>query len=200
MDEQLKHQITGAVIWFVFTAWIVGDWYTHPVNFSPEGEAVQKAASAEQIVKKPLKLDLPLKQLPERSVPTEAHIPPLQPQTESNPPQVSVETSNEKVQFQPQSQPEKASIASTQRQMQGYLIKVAAYYSEAPANALSADLNALGYDAWYKTFTDTKGARVYSVRVGPVSTKEEALQIKKELDRRFYTRCKIEHLRQTEKK
>ncbi len=196
MDEQLKHQTTGAVIWFVFTAWVVGDWYTHPVNFSPEGEAVQQATSAEQIVQKPLKLDLPLKQLPERSVTSEAHIPHPRPQTERASPQVSVEASNEKM----QPQPEKVSVASTQRQMQGYLIKVAAYYNEAPANALSADLNALGYDAWYKTFKNAKEQYVYSVRVGPVSTKEEALRIKKELDRRFYTQCKIEHLRQTEKK
>lgn len=201
MDEQLKYQITGAVIWFVLTAWFVGDWYAHPVNFSPEGTLIQQAVQPKPIVHHPLKIEMPVKQLPAKQTAVRAQpIPGSQPEVPTEP----VHEIQKDEKSAPLTKPAQSKQQKTEQAgQQGYLVKVAAYFTEAQANKLAATLNELGYDARYKTFKtfkNAKGQTVYSVRVGPFTSKARAQAVKKKLDRRFYTDCKIEPISQTEKK
>ncbi|SIN86000.1 Cell division protein FtsN [Sulfurivirga caldicuralii] len=225
MDEKLRNQLTGAIIWFVLLIVVVGHWYSHPVNFDPDS-AVPAAPQADKavIVAQPLRVS-DAKQTdaqphasptnergsdttkPEKTRKNEAQAADLtkKPASVTSSAERKKEAA-EKVGDPPVAQGKKQADSSDQgmesakravkasNHAQRWLVKVAAYFTARQANDLVATLNEQGYDATYRKFMNAKGQTVYSVRLAPVDSKEEALRLKRIVDKRFHTNSIIEPL------
>ncbi len=213
MDTKLRNQLTGAVIWFVFLILIVGRWYSHPVHFDPDGVvAKDEQADKAVIVDKPLRVadaavvpSTPTPATDAKAAPKAPEKPEKQvkltaPAPENTQKAVSVakpaktkkpvaKKVGDPLSGHPATPRKKAAMASKR-----WLVKVAAYFTARQANELVATLNEQGYDATYKTFKNSKGQTVYSVRLAPVDSKAKAQRLKRIIDRRFHTRSIIEPL------
>jgi cell division protein FtsN len=225
MDEKLRNQLTGAIIWFVLLIIVVGHWYSHPVNFDPDG-AVPSAPQADKavIVAQPLRVadaeqtdaqshaSRSDKRGTDTKKPQENRNKDAQ-DTDLTKKPASVtsyaarkKVAAEKVGDPPVAQAKKQAdrlakrVESAQRTVkvsshaQRWLVKVAAYFTARQANDLVATLNEQGYDATYRKFKNARGQTVYSVRLAPVDSKEEALRLKRIIDKRFHTNSIIEPL------
>ncbi len=223
MDEKLRNQLTGAIIWFVLLIVVVGHWYSHPVDFDPDG-AVPAAPQAYKavIVDQPLRVANaePSGQpaVEKQSVVVETHAAPKgsgEKKAVQKPPQAS-ETAKKVVKAVPAATPKKMppekvgdTLSSgvqkrvshpakrTQKasaRSQRWLVKVAAYFTVQQARHLVAKLKKLGYAAKFRRFKNARGQMVYSVRLAPVASKAEAQRLKRIMDRRFHTNSIIEPL------
>lgn len=64
---------------------------------------------------------------------------------------------------------------------EGFYVKVVAYRGKAQADRVAALLSGKGYSAWVST-VPTKGATLYSVRVGKYATRQEAEAARRRLE------------------
>ncbi len=210
MDETLRNQLTGVVIWFLVLILLVGSW--QPVHFSPdrmadEGTARKKPAP---VVDTPLTIPetAPVRRLPER---TFAEKPPAAPVKEkprgAEQPKPSAARkaaagghhaparhADARAGAAPRAPARDSGGQAKTPQRTGWLVKVAAYYTLRQANDLVARLNEAGYDATYRVFKTRDGRRLYSVRIGPYASRSQARRIKKLVDRRFRTDSIVERI------
>jgi cell division protein FtsN len=68
----------------------------------------------------------------------------------------------------------------------GFFLKVVAYRQKAQADKVAASLSAKGFAAWVAPVTVSRGAALYSVRVGKFATRKEAESAKQRLEREDY--------------
>ncbi|WP_294946452.1 SPOR domain-containing protein [Sulfurivirga sp.] len=211
MDETLRNQLTGVVIWFLVLILLVGSW--QPVRFSPDrmtDDATEKKTTP-VVVDTPLTIPetAPVKRLPERTVaekPSVASVVKEKPQADEQPkPSLPQRTTapGHRVPAPQADRPAgtagKTTVHDGGRQAKaarhtGWLVKVVTYYTARQANDLVARLNEAGYDATYRVFKTRDGRRLYSVRIGPYASRSQARRIKKLVDRRFRTNSIVERI------
>lgn len=196
MDEIGKYRLLGAAIWLTLLILIVPGWYSHPVNFKPEG-----AQSALPKVDQPLvgqAYVLPAKTTPptpQKVLPKadEAPEPALATQA------AQVASPDAKTHAQAAIKPSAAKPSSPQKEaasaqtvMKGqWLVKVASYKELKKANDLLGRLDR-DYAVWIKEFPKSK---TYSVRTGPYATREAAQRDKQKIDKAFHTQAIVEQVK-----
>jgi cell division septation protein DedD len=181
MDEVGKYRLLGAAIWLTLLILIVPGWYSHPVNFQPQGAESQ-----------PVKMDRPLVE--------QAYVLPVKegggsvaakPEADSVKPPVTEVVSQAPVSAT-KAPPvvtngvSAAKQSSVQNVVKGqWLVKVASYKELKEANELLGRLDR-DYPVWIKEFTKSK---TYSVRTGPYASRDEAQRDKQKIDKAFHTQA-----------
>ncbi|WP_178861742.1 SPOR domain-containing protein [Thiomicrorhabdus cannonii] len=181
MDEVGKYRLLGAAIWLTLLILIVPGWYSHPVNFQPQGAESQQVEMDRPLVEQAYVL--PVKQAEGRA--------------SAEPEADSVKRSVTEVASQaPASAPKAPAVvasgasaakpSSVQNVVKGqWLVKVASYKELKEANELLGRLDR-DYPVWIKEFTKSK---TYSVRTGPYSSRDEAQRDKQKIDKAFHTQA-----------
>lgn len=208
MDELTKFRITGAVIWLALLILLVPSWYANPVDYeksqpwlstnsevggavsddllhrkqthkpeqtsqpklTPE-KAVTSAGSPQQADKKPE----PIKELAEQSTITPAELG----LTDTTAPDESSQI--------------KEPATGSEDKSPAWLVRVASYNSIQSANR-TLGLLEMRYEVTIGDFS-TKSQKIYSVRVGPFFSLQEAEEAKQTLDKELVTDSVIVQIR-----
>lgn len=196
MDEIGKYRLLGAAIWLTLLILIVPGWYSHPVNFKPEGAQSALPEADQPLVGQAYVLPAKTTHSTQQDVLPKADVAP-QPALATQPAQVTspgVRT-NEQAVVKPSaatlSAPQKE-VASAQSVAKGqWLVKVASYKELKKANDLLGQLDR-DYAVWIKEFPKSK---TYSVRTGPYATREAAQRDKQKIDKAFHTQAIVEQVK-----
>lgn len=191
----VKFRLTGAAIWLGLLVIIVPIWYSNPVNFSP-ADSEESQSTEKVLVEQPFVLPLSDKQKQllvqkaseekEAANQERAEAVKVQPvQKKSNALAVLPEASDEvtktklpETKIEPASQPV-SQVTEDVKDAGPWILRLVAYRKKDMADAMRDRLK-YDYDAYIKHFPKS---RYYSVRVGPYSSKQEALKDQKRLNR-----------------
>lgn len=222
MDELTKFRITGAVIWLALLILLVPSWYANPVDYEkaqpwlystaeevvPEKSANKSSETALESVAEASNAGSDIKSDPQpvnskASNQQQTDITPKDstqtaPSTETSvlaepkkSPDVSVELDD------PMSTEETAEITEpvipSEDKSPAWLVRVASYSSIESANRTLGVLE-MRYKVTIGDFS-TKTQKIYSVRVGPFSSFEEAQEAKTVLDKELVTNSVIVQIR-----
>ncbi|WP_040728169.1 SPOR domain-containing protein [Thiomicrorhabdus sp. Kp2] len=187
MDLISKYRLIGASIWLGLLVLIVPQWYSHPVNFVPEGTTVVEDKSTLPIVEHAYRLpensDKPL------TNGQQSHAQIQQEQVSRNieqptPKNVVATTKLQKLINKSDE------IDSNEKYKGQWIVRLLAFKEIHEANDLLGQLDT-EYDVYIKFYEKTK---VYSVRTGPYLSKAKADKDKAKLDKMLHTNGEVVQL------
>lgn len=225
MDELTKFRITGAVIWLALLIILVPSWYANPVDYekaqpwlysssndvpSVEDEVAAKADSQSGLPS-PSQAEETTEPRPAKEVKPQTDVSTGSSQQSD---MISATSSQETPLSQPAVEPKKEPTPSveldepmtteetseikepvppSEDKSPAWLVRVASYNSIESANRTLGVLE-MRYKVTIGDFS-TKTQKIYSVRVGPFSSLQEAEEAKAELDKELVTNSVIVQIR-----
>lgn len=223
MDELTKYRITGAVIWLALLVILVPSWYANPVDYEkaqpwlfsssdealpteetvPVNEAIESNSSSVEDVKKAPSKVKPEPESEKLDKPSQTKIDSIseesKPATPAIQDSVSAETNKEsEVELDEPIKSEqsieiKEPVMPSEDKSPAWLVRVASYNSIESANRTLGVLE-MRYKVTIGDFSN-KTQKIYSVRVGPFSSFEEAQEAKAQLDQELVTNSVIVQIR-----
>ncbi len=183
LDTVERHRLLGATIWFAVLIWLLPKWYAKPVNFQPELPS-NDAASVASIEQKPIADKV--YRLPNRQV-QNIEDPDARTAKPEKPKAVATEPEQNKVAL---SDAGEALIADDLMVAKGWFVRLAAFKKMATANELLGKLDEAGFEGYVKPI---QNGQFFIVVIGPYTSKQEALEIKQEVDPRYHVKALVFH-------
>ncbi|MBE0493409.1 MAG: SPOR domain-containing protein [Thiomicrospira sp.] len=222
MDELTKYRITGAVIWLALLIILVPSWYANPVDYekaqpwlySTPDDSVSPTAKMDNQFKKSTSNKLDDSSAIRSNKKSESEVTPSlgrdiqtnvsSPTAPSQPTQAKQSIESKKQQdanteildkstATAKSQDIKEPVLPSEDKSPAWLVRVASYNSIESANKTLGVLE-MRYTVTIGDFS-TKTQKIYTVRVGPFPSLQEAEEAKAELDKELVTNSAIVQIR-----
>lgn len=185
MDLVSKYRLIGAVIWLGLLVIIVPSWYSHPVNFVPNGVAQVEAKSTLPLVEHAYRLpnskDVPLTDGQQANLKSLSK-PMVTGEKTTNKQADDVVNTNIKT---------SKAVADKVSQSGKWIVRLLTYKDQIQANDLLGRLDVDGYQVDIKYFEKSK---VYSVRTGPYNSLAKAEKDKRKLDKMLRIKSEVVQL------